>query len=569
MKMKKILLNVAFLGIAALMGGCSDFFEVDTDNTLDEKDYITEESEAYTGFMGIISKMQAVGDKIIYLNELRGEMVEPTNSSPRELISIYNYDNDLTGNTYADPAGYYEIVNACNDYLSKLKAYNDNYRMDQTYYKGLISSTLRIKTWTFMTIAKTYGEVVWVDKPMNSLRDLSKFKTLNLDEAMAACKNLLDIGYDDVDGSYEIDWQKWLDHTTAGKPESPYRQWDKMTPPAYILYAEIYLWLGQYQRTINVLQDYMNNLLYTSRSNKNYIRGPWLLGKFGSFWNESGTEFYSEAVSAIMYNDLMPSTDGWINSQSNSLLKHFDNDYPNKYWLAPSESGMNHFMDTEFAPLGTLERDWRTSGTYKKKNDNYVICKFRQSDSKPAYEDNVLVYMYRGADIYFMLAEAFNQLGKTEAVNAMINVGIEAYKYEFDVNEDGVYSGTWNGFLPNWTSNKCTYLANGNVEENSKGYDVADNGLRAASVKSTGAYSFTSDAKTNDEMILKEMMLEMSCEGKVYPAMIRMARRYKDPSIMAKYIGEKYEGKGNADAIRTKIMNGDYFIHWDLGTEEK
>ena len=65
------------------------------------------------------------------------------------------------------------------------------------------------------------------------------------------------------------------------------------------------------------------------------------------------------------------------------------------------------------------------------------------------------------------------------------------------------------------------------------------------------------------------MMLEMSCEGKVYPALIRMARRYNDNSFMADIIAEKYEGKGNADAIRTKIMNGDYFIHWDLGTEEK
>ena len=35
-----------------------------------------------------------------------------------------------------------------------------------------------------MTIAKIYGEVVWVDKPMTSLRDLSKFDVLNLDETM-------------------------------------------------------------------------------------------------------------------------------------------------------------------------------------------------------------------------------------------------------------------------------------------------------------------------------------------------------------------------------------------------
>ena len=46
--------------------------------------------------------------------------------------------------------------------------------------------------------------------------------------------------------------------------------------------------------------------------------------------------------------------------------------------------------------------------------------------------------------------------------------------------------------------------------------------------------------------------------------MIRMAKRYKDNSFMAKYISEKYESTGNAAAIRSKIMSGDYFIKWKL-----
>ena len=40
MKMKKILLNVAFILAATLLGGCDDFFNPDTDVTLDNEDYI-------------------------------------------------------------------------------------------------------------------------------------------------------------------------------------------------------------------------------------------------------------------------------------------------------------------------------------------------------------------------------------------------------------------------------------------------------------------------------------------------------------------------------------------------
>lgn len=123
--MKKILLSTLILCGAAVMSGCSDFFDVQTDNVLDNDKYITEENEVYSGYIGLMTKMQAIGDKVIYLNEVRGEMVKPTTFAPSELYNLYNYEDDLTGNSYADPAGYYELANACNDYLEKLKAYKD------------------------------------------------------------------------------------------------------------------------------------------------------------------------------------------------------------------------------------------------------------------------------------------------------------------------------------------------------------------------------------------------------------------------------------------------------------
>ena len=52
MKMKKILLNAAFILAVTLLGGCDDFFNPDTDVTLDNEDYISEESEMYSGYIG-------------------------------------------------------------------------------------------------------------------------------------------------------------------------------------------------------------------------------------------------------------------------------------------------------------------------------------------------------------------------------------------------------------------------------------------------------------------------------------------------------------------------------------
>lgn len=560
MNMKKILLNALFLGMIAAFGSCSDFFEIDTDTTLDNGDYISEENEIFTGFMGIISKMQAIGDKAIYLNEMRGEMMEPTSSAPRELYSLYNYDDDLGDNSYANPSGYYEVINACNDYLSKIKTYKEEHTLSESYYKPLVSSTLRIKAWTFMTLAKLYGEVVWVDKPMTSLRDLSKFKKLDIDQAMAACKNMLDVGFDDVDGTYETTWYKWLDKD-KDEATSVYRYWDLMTPPYYAIYAEICLWLGKYQKCIDLIQTEMNERYQSSPAqNIAFLRNDNNLGKFSKYWDSEDPYAY-EAVSAIMYNSNV--------HQTNSLLKHFDSDYPNKYWIAPSEAGMNRFSDPEFDPLGTKETDSRSNATFRKYNGAWVFCKYRpiSSDVREAYQDDVHIYTYRGADLYFMLAEAFNELDKVNAVDAMINVGVGNYINEFEKDDDGNLSGTWYGFTPHWTTGSTMYhLTNGTSEYNSRKY--GDRGIRGYGYWNMGNRPFGSDKYKNAKEILKEMVLEMSGEGKVYPALIRMSRRHKDNSFMADVISEKYEGKGNAEAIRTKIMNGDYFIHWDLSTEK-
>lgn len=565
MKMKKILLYAAFIGAVTLSGGCDDFFNPDTDVTLDNDDYISEESEMYSGYIGIMTKMQAIGDKVIYLNELRGEMVVPTSTAPTELYNLYNYDDDLSGNSYADPAGFYEVINACNDYLRKLKTYKEKNSINESHYKALVSSTLRIKAWMFMTIAKIYGEVAWVDKPMTSLRDLSQFDILNLDETMVACKNLLDIGYDNIDGTYSTAWKDWVDPDTK-EGESNYRPWDLMTPPYYALYAEICLWLGRYQQCIDLILDEMNSKYRISTNNSiAFLRNDDFLSSAlnstNNFFNTpfNSPNFNHEAVSAIMYN--------YNNRQTNSLLKHFDPVYPNKYWLAPAEVAVNRFKDNEFDPLKDRDSDPRMKNIVSEYNGKWVICKFRPTGSnanRQPYQDDVPIYTYRGADLYFMLAEAFNQLGRRAVVDALINRGVSAYISEFDVDAEGTYTGDWYGITPHWTNNSTIYDINGVPTKGSRKY--GDRGIRGVEYNgmNIGARDFTSDRRHNDEEILKEMMLDMACEGKVYPAMIRMAKRYKDNSFMAKYVSEKYEATGNAETIRSKILNGDYFIKWKL-----
>ena len=68
----------------------------------------------------------------------------------------------------------------------------------------------------------------------------------------------------------------------------------------------------------------------------------------------------------------------------------------------------------------------------------------------------------------------------------------------------------------------------------------------------------------NDLALLDESMLEFAAEGKVYPMMNRMAVRYNDPAVVADRVCGKYQNEALAASVRAKIMQGDYFVPFDL-----
>lgn len=100
-----MLCGIAMMGLSA----CSDFFEPDNNTMLKGDDYIKEASEMYAGFLGVATKMQAIGDKAIYLTDSRAEMMIPTDRDV-DMYALSNYESDLTGNKYADPAKYYDLI---------------------------------------------------------------------------------------------------------------------------------------------------------------------------------------------------------------------------------------------------------------------------------------------------------------------------------------------------------------------------------------------------------------------------------------------------------------------------
>lgn len=564
---KKLAFSFATLCLAMGTVSCDDFFEPETDDVLDGDKYMAEQTEMYTGFLGIMTRMQAVGDKAIYLTETRGELLEPTTYSTSDLIALYNYDDDLTGNPYADPAGYYNVVIACNDYLENIQEFGEKYPelWDQTVSDGLISSTIRLKVWAYVMLAEIYGQALWFDDPITEIQDLSKFELLTIEGVVDKCLNLLENGYNGVASDIVFSWYKWLDPDTD-LGESKYRYWDYMIPTYEGLYAKLALWKGAflqrdgrgseaapyYENVVDMLAETINQHMLTV-SNQEWNRSQ-LSAPRNKYWkSEEPSKF--QAVSVLKYD--------YTDNQTNSLMKHFNTQYPNEYLLCPSDSGMARWEDPVFNP-GASSGDSRFGVNFTETaagSGEYYVSTYVRDNQLP-YQDDTYIYLFRADEYHFFMIEALNNLGRFVEADVLMNKGLSGYAGSVGVKSVEAWTEyqQTSGLFPEFTS-----LWIGGLDGSHK---YSNDGIRNVLGLKERAFVTDEEAdpaeamKFNDQAIADEHMLEFATEGKTYPALIRIATRWNDFSIVADRVTPKYGAR--ASEIHAKIMAGGYWVPWDL-----
>ncbi|MDD3430756.1 MAG: hypothetical protein PHF38_01860, partial [Bacteroidales bacterium] len=193
--MKKYLIILALSAILGLTS-CEEMFLTDPDDIINVDDYISEDDEMYKGFLGIMTRMQQAADHSIILTDTRGDYFEVTSNAPLDLQRIYSYE-PTSDNSYADPAPYYAVVIACNDFIDKMHDYREKAgeNMDEKSSKNftaLISSTIRLKVWAYLKLGSIYGEAIWFDDPLEEKVDLSDntvFSRCDINQIVIRCLN--------------------------------------------------------------------------------------------------------------------------------------------------------------------------------------------------------------------------------------------------------------------------------------------------------------------------------------------------------------------------------------------
>ncbi|WP_044202726.1 RagB/SusD family nutrient uptake outer membrane protein [Echinicola pacifica] len=539
--MKKYTRFYAAAVLLALLGlsSCESYFEADEKEILLDENYIGNTNELYSGYMGIAAKVQEVADKGILLAELRGDFLEPTANAPQQLWDIYNYsagaDNEL-----ADPSGYYGVIGNANTYIKKafdFKESNPN-AVENEVFEPLISGAIRYKVWAYLMLAKLYGEAVYLDAPLLGDEDLSKYPRLGFDELISQLISLMEGGVKGIDGKKVLIWSDLL--FPGVNTSSQDLTWNMICPSPEPLLMELYLWAGSYEKVVSIGMPY----IYDQGSKR---------------YKLSNEDYNSEWVQ-FFYRDPITKTRELINivpfdyrrGQTHRLIHYFSNTEPNDYFLRPTEVAMSRFEAQVRQDGVTVGDRYRGEDyTYWNQNGEWVVRKFSRAHELPdnVYKNDVHIVLYRAADLHLFIAEALNQMGLFAEAEAFLNDGVQNYLSKNEGNlryplDNETYNSAIN---TNWGVRRRVDLGPVYPE----GLDRND----LDSPEKIEAYR-----KGLDLLLLEETCMESAGEARSLFAMIRMAKRWADPSLVADRVSAKYPA-GKSDAIRNHLMQPQ---HWFL-----
>ena len=550
--MNKIKYTIVLISGLIIFQSCSDFFDTNPDDILLGDDYISTVDEFYSGYMGVAAKVADVADQAVILSELRGNLLEPTENAPQGIWEIYNYTND-NNNEFTNPSGFYDVVVNANDFIRHAIIYKKNNpkAMSDDVFDGFMSASIRYKVWAYLMLGKLYGKAIYFDDPMVEYQPDHNYPTLNfdqlIDQLIVLMAEGITINNDTID--YQINGMiPFLFSDVISVEGSRDNSWDLINPDPKCLKIELDLWDENYDAVIAEAIDF----LYADGDTKKYKitldehDAEWITDIFTGIDRGLLTDV---RINCTLYN--------YDNGQENDLLRFFSNQEPNYYYLRPTQVIMDMF-DNQYQKDGITKGDkYRGNGrSFDEVDGQWVYRKlthYFEDDPNLVYKTVDNIYMYRAPDIHFFLMEALNHKHLFREAEGLLNGGMtNDYYSKYDQSEwrypfvdPLIYDAFTNNKYPNAGVRDRVALA--------YVFPTAD------SIAEPNKYSFQLDS-----IILDETCLESNGEARSYFAMIRMAKRWNDPSILASRVSAKYP-EGKREEVYDRLMNPyNWYIEFDI-----
>lgn len=204
--MKKTIYISLFL-VAIFLTSCEKFFTPDDNDVIREEDSFQKRSEIYSAFIGMGAVFQDIASQWLVLSELRGDMLEPSETAPEELWSVYRYELSEE-NELVKPDVFYKVILYANDFIRHtMERKRENSEiLEENVYLGMLSQALCYRNWCYLALGKIYGEAAWHDFALSDAIDPSDIPVLKFKALIPELINSMLNGIEGIGGFRDLSW---------------------------------------------------------------------------------------------------------------------------------------------------------------------------------------------------------------------------------------------------------------------------------------------------------------------------------------------------------------------------
>lgn len=562
------------IGVLFCLTSCQDYVEVDPQDKLNSNQVYRDVFDADAAVVGIYGKFMGLAEKYVVLNELRADLISPTQNSGLFLQEL-NEHSVTSSNPYANPKDFYEVINNCNDVLKNFEIMVELNKMDVVEFNERYSDIGTLRSWLYLQLGIHFGEVPYITEPIediNDIKNLNQYSRIPFNQLIDELINFTEsLPHKDTYSAGSSLLINVDGHNTA-----------KFFINKECLLGDLQLWKGNY---LEAASHYKTVMETGSNGSDSYLFDTYRVKYNLPNSNDIGVEYerYREQDARAI---IASRTDGWGSIFTRDADANWNMEWiwslPFDFNFAPKDPFLNIFLiDYVLKPSETAITLWDDE---KQQNDfpydargkvfSYIMINERpyvkkyvsfvdNSNGLSFYVGQSHWFLYRAAKLHLRYAEAANRDGEHRLADALLNFGIQEeytddnqtdvtnieqtklpFPYDFDARQ-----GDFPYFRGNWHRN-------GGIR--GRAY------VQRAEVVGDSLISIENN-------LIKEAALELAFEGNRWGDLVRIALRRNDPAFLADKIYDKLVKEGNpkAGAVYTSLMDtANWYLPFNWKEEE-
>ena len=434
------------------MTSCADFFDQESEHVVfAENNHLDSATDSIYSVVGILNKLQSIGDRTILLGEVRGDLVDITSEANSDLrdMALFNIGDD---NRYNKPSDYYGIINNCNYFIAKTDTALKNNRNEYIFMREY-TAVKAIRAWTYLQLVLNYGSVPFVTEPI--LSKLEAEQNYPRYDLQAVCEYFINDLMPLTD--------RWADEYPNYGNIRDLRDGASrlLFFPINVVLGDLNLWLASVTGNQSAYREaalrYYKYISQRNGDNSSYPIGmsyyTWMAGS--STWDDlygvsSGgwsSEAYgrnTELITIIAGDSIR--AEGNYSELRNLFYSREDNEYrvsivPSTAMFNLSESQDNCVVGTtgttfSYAPKDLTNHRSGDLRLYWCYDEGETTDRMTGERFEVSYIDKQSfqhIHIYRRAMLYLRLAEALNGAGFPRAAFSILSTGLNNDVYQSNV----------------------------------------------------------------------------------------------------------------------------------------